>query len=55
MPQSPIFNVANMSNNDIRENKILAKCFEFYMVHIQDFSHIRRYRSSAGFYAGLVD
>ena len=29
MSRSPIFNVANMSLNDIRKNKILAKNSEF--------------------------
>ena len=32
MPRSPIFNVANMSLNAIRENKMLAKISEFTVI-----------------------
>ena len=38
MPQSQICNIANMSFNAIRENKILANIFEFTVcdLHIID-------------------
>ena len=35
MPKSRIFNVANMSVNTIRENKILAKISEFTVAAYQ--------------------
>ena len=41
MPQSPIFNMANITFNSIRKNKILAKKSEFtvllFMVHTGKF------------------
>ena len=50
MPKSRIFNVANMSVYDIRQNKILAKTFEFTVLsHMHPDGHHREKTCLRGF------